>query len=309
MRTLILIILGLLVLASTLQAQESENESSSDTTKYWDFKSHININFSQVALQNWTGGGQNSISATGVFSGEANYQKANHTWENSLEVGYGILRQGENESFRKSDDYLNLQSKYFHKLNENFEISGVLDFRTAMTQGYNYFTDDQGEEQRELISDFMAPGYLIASVGMDYKPSENVTVTLSPLTGKTTFLLNNTLSGQEGGAYGVKEGEQIRQELGSNLHIALNGSPFKNVTYKTDANFFSSYKNPSEIDVNWRAEIQLKVNEFLATTITTNLIYDEDIEIEREDGSLGPAVQFKEVLAVGLNYRFVGKDN
>lgn len=307
MRTLILTALGLLVLASTAHTQESE--SSSDTTKYWEFKGDININFSQVALQNWTGGGQNSISAAGVFSGEANYQKAKNSWENSLEVGYGVLRQGENETFRKSDDYLNLSTKYFHKLNDNFEVSGILDFRTAMTKGYNYFTDDQGEEQRELISDFMAPGYLISSVGLDYIPSENVTVTLSPITGKTTFLLNSTLSNQEGGAYGVKEGNQIRQEFGSNLHIALKGNPFKNVTYKTDANFFSSYKNPSEIDVNWRAEIQLKVNEFLATTITANLIYDEDIAIEREDGSVGPAVQFKEVLAVGLNYTLVGKDN
>lgn len=281
-------------------AQDTEPET--DSVEHWQEGGAININFSQVALRNWTGGGQNSISTTGVLNLFLNYDKDKVSWDNSLNVGYGLLRQGDDSEFRKSDDQLTVNSNYQRNINENFNLSGSMNFRTAMTKGFNYPVNDQGEEQQILISDFMAPGYIVASAGINFSPSDHVRITLSPLTGKTTFLLNDTLSAQ--GRYGVEVGERIRQEIGSNLNIALNGNIIEDVSYETEANFFSNYENPAEIDVQWDAKLILNVNEYLVTTITTNLIYDEDIELTREDGTVGPAVQFKEVLAVGFNYKF-----
>ncbi len=274
----------------------------SDTTEYWKEGGSLNINFSQVALQNWTGGGQNSISATGSLGLFLNYGKEKVNWDNTLKVGYGLLRQGKISDFRKSDDRLTFRSNYMRDINENFRLSASVNFRTAMTKGFNYPVNDQGEEEQIFISDFMAPGYTIASAGVKYSPFDQLNISLSPITGKTTFVLNDTLSAQ--GRYGVEAGNKIRQEIGSNLNIALKGNLIEDVAYETEANFFSNYENPAEIDVQWDAKLILNVNEYLVTTISTNLIYDEDIEITREDGTVGPAVQFKEVLAVGFNYKF-----
>ena len=52
-----------------------------------------------------------------------------------------------------------------------------------------------------------------------------------------------------------------------------------------------------------------KVNKFISATLSTHLIYDEDITIKKEndDGELdefNSKIQFKEVLAVGFSMKF-----
>ncbi len=278
-----------------LNAQESEE--GADSSKHWSTRGNFTLNFSQVALRNWTGGGESSLSGTGEIEWFLTYEKQKNHWENRMDLRYGLLKQESVENFRKSDDEWSFQTKYNRALNDYINLSGFLNFNTSITKGYNYPGDDQ---DRVLISDFMAPGYLQASLGAAYSPNEGVSINLSPLTGKSTFVLNDTLSEQ--GRYGVEPGKTFKQEFGSNLRISLKGEPFKNVFYKTHANFFSSYQNPAEIDVNWEAKIKFRINDFLVTTIHTNLIYDEDINVTRDDGSVGPAVQFKEVFALGIDY-------
>ncbi|MEA1873516.1 MAG: hypothetical protein U9N51_03675 [Bacteroidota bacterium] len=83
----------------------------------------------------------------------------------------------------------------------------------------------------------------------------------------------------------------------------------KNVNFQTKLDLFSNYlNNPENIDVAWDVLLAMKVNEFLIATITTNLIYDDDIDIafEQEDGLviMRPAVQFKEIFGLGLSYSF-----
>jgi hypothetical protein len=60
----------------------------------------------------------------------------------------------------------------------------------------------------------------------------------------------------------------------------------------------------------------MKINKYLTTSITTQLLYDDDIDVLRkaaklddegnilEPASIGPGTQFKEVLAIGFNYKF-----
>jgi hypothetical protein len=62
--------------------------------------------------------------------------------------------------------------------------------------------------------------------------------------------------------------------------------------------------------VSWETIIALKVNKFITTTITSHLVYDDDITIAvdtNDDGIIdesGPRTQFKEVIGVGLNVKF-----
>ena len=85
----------------------------------------------------------------------------------------------------------------------------------------------------------------------------------------------------------------------------------ENVNLSAKLELFSNYKdNPLNIDVNWEVLLSMKVNQYISTTISTNLIYDDDTNISvdnNKDGiidSFGPRTQFKEVLGVGLTYRF-----
>ena len=85
----------------------------------------------------------------------------------------------------------------------------------------------------------------------------------------------------------------------------------ENVLFQTKLDLFTNYlKEPQNIDVNWENLIVLKVNKFITASISTQLIYDNDIQINVDsngDGAIdavGPRVQFKEVVQVGFSYKF-----
>ena len=69
--------------------------------------------------------------------------------------------------------------------------------------------------------------------------------------------------------------------------------------------------NPQNIDLNWEVLINMKINKFLTANIATQMIYDHDIPVpvKREENGVkvmgtGPRLQFKEVLSLGLSYKF-----
>ncbi|MEL6132056.1 MAG: hypothetical protein AAFR59_01690 [Bacteroidota bacterium] len=83
----------------------------------------------------------------------------------------------------------------------------------------------------------------------------------------------------------------------------------KNVLFQSTANFFANYlQNVGNVDVNWETLTTMKVNDYLAVSFATNLIYDDDIlfDIDRDgDGTVdgkGPRTQFQHILTVGLTY-------
>lgn len=283
--------------AAPLQAQES----ASDSTRQWTKKASFGLNFAQVQLNNWAGGGESSISVTGLMSLSAVKTTDKMTWTNSLDLTYGQARLGE-QAFRKTDDQLLIRSIYNRKVSERWGIAGGADFRTQIDKGFNFTTDDAtGEEVRTLISDFMAPAYLNVNIGLSYS-TPRLKAILSPIASKFTFVLNDELSAQ--GAYGVEVGKKVRSELaGASLNIVADYDLMENVKFKTNFLAFMEYKDAfREVDFNWDTQLLFTVNKFIKTSITTQLIYDEDVQINREDGTVGPAVQFKGVLNVGLLY-------
>jgi hypothetical protein len=292
----------IILLCSTLcfvlvaYSQDAETDSAS----VWKTGGVSTLNFSQVSFENWAAGGENSYSLNGIFSLHANYKKDRTTWENSLDIGYGIIKQG-NRGLRKTDDKFEITSKYGYKSSSNWYYSGAFSFKTQFDKGYKY--DDEAGTKTQ-ISEFMAPAYMLLSVGMDYKPSDHFTLLISPVTGKSTFVLNDSLSNK--GAFGVEPGEKMRNEFGGFLKIGYNKEIWENVSLNTKIEFFSNYlEQPQNVDVNWEMLISMKINEYLSANLNTQLIYDDDINYIDDSGKeLGPRVQLKEVFGVGFSYKF-----
>ena len=193
-------------------------------------------------------------------------------------------------------------------------LSVLLDARTQFLPGYAVVDGLPDRSQR--ISDFLSPGYLVAAAGFAPKQGERHQFFLAPFTGKLTVLLDDTLSAA--GAFGVPAGQTSRLELGGYLRWNLKWPLMENVTWTHQVDLFSNYLNsPGNIDINWTGLLELKVNESLRTTISTHLIYDDDVVLEKEPARtetndqgvvvdiparLGPGTQFKEVLSVGFSY-------
>jgi hypothetical protein len=262
-----------------------------DTVKVWKYGGNTSINITQVSLTNWAAGGESSVSGLGIILLNSKYNKNKISWENNFETNYGINKIG-SENARKTDDKLLLSSKLGINIGKNWYFSGILSFTTQMFDGYNYPNDSV------KISTLLAPGYLLASLAMDYKPSENFSLLVSPVTGKATIVNDQALA--DSGAFGVDPGDKLKFELGSYFKMFFKKEIIKNITFETKLDLFSDYGNYlATIDVNWEAMLDMKINEFFSAKILTNLIYDDDI---RFDGT--PKTQFKEVFGLGFSYKF-----
>jgi len=276
-----------------------------DTVKYWKNSGVLSLNMAQSSFTNWAAGGQNSVALNGLISLGANYKKDKSAWDNALTIGYGkMVQQGSDLGWVKTDDRIDFQSKYGRQGSGKWFYSALMSFKTQMTPGYNY------PNTEDKISDLLAPAYLLFSLGMDYKPTPEFTLFLSPLTSKNTFVNDDLLS--EAGAFGVEPGKKFRSELGAYLNAAYKKDEIlKNVNFLTKLDLFSNYlNNPQNIDVSWEMLIVLKVNEFISATVNTHLLYDDDILIKVDEGSegepiMGKRTQFKEVIGVGLTYKFI----
>ncbi len=297
----LILALGLVLLWNAGHAQ------STDSTSNWKKGGNFNLNFSQVTLSNWAAGGQSSIAIGGLFSTFANRETEVGIWENRLEMAFGGVKQQNIGEFRKTDDYIILVSKYGQKFNEKFLISGLMDFRTQMASGYTYALDATNTEIATEVSKFMAPGYLILSLGATYKAGDVFTATLSPLTSKMTFVMDDTLASK--GAYGVDSGKKFRFQGGANLTMSFKKTLMENVTFTSNANFFADYKSIETVDINWDALLLFKINKYLTSSIGAQAIYDQDVkskEVTNTDGSIRmtAGTQFKSAIQVGLALKF-----
>ncbi len=318
MRIILLIFLSVLSLSLFSQITEGEDilrKDNTDTLQGWTSGGLINTAFAQTGLTNWAAGGENSLAGNGLASLFLNYKNNSSALDNTLDLGYGLLKQGNNQHARKSDDKLELTSKYGLKASNNWFYATLLNIRSQFSPGYNY-PDDTTK-----ISDFLSPCYLLGAVGMDYKPGPRFTAFIAPVTIKTT-IVNSTLLA-DAGSFGVvpaifdengkiiKHGKMFRNELGGYYRMAINWKLMENITLNSKIDFFSNYlKKPGNIDVNWETLIGMKINKYIAASISTHLIYDDDIDIAVDtdnDGiadKTGPRTQFKEVIGVGFSYIF-----
>jgi len=286
------------------ETEKTLKTQSVDTTKGWKKGGLIGINFGQTSLTNWAAGGQNSVAANGILSLFASYKKDKNAWDNSLDIGYGFLTQEGVKYTKKTDDKIDLLSKYGREAVKNFYYAALINFKTQMDVGYNYPTDST----RLKISNKFAPAYVVIALGIDYKPNAYLSIFAAPLTGKLTIVNDQNLA--DVGAFGVDKGKNTKSEFGSYVRMIYSKNDFKGdflkyVAFTTKVDLFSNYtKDPQNIVVNWETLIALKINKYISVNLSTQLIYDDKIKIADKNNVAKPRVQFKEILGVGFSYKF-----
>jgi len=320
-------VLSLILLLSVqwIDAQVTEGEAklrkqTIDTIQGWRTGGVTALNFSQTSLVNWAAGGENTFAANGLFSVFANYKQKSAAWDNSLDIGYGLLRQGDKKAFIKTDDKIDFLSKYGQKAFNNWYYAALINFKTQMTEGFKYPNDSV------KISDLFAPAYILSALGMDNKPNKYWSLFIAPLTSKITIVNDEELA--NAGAFGVEKaviddagnivtpGEKLRSEFGGYVRIIFSKNDFKqellkNVAFTSKLDLFSNYlHNPQNIDINWETQLAFKINKFFSVNINTHLVYDDDIKIASDKlvnglpKSPGPKTQYKQILGLGFSYKF-----
>ncbi len=294
-------------------ANESKAEVDVDSGKVWKFSGMLSLTASQTALVNWAPGGDQQIGLNALANFNANYHKNKHSWQNAITAQYGTIRLiDEYDEFRKNDDKLQFSSKYGFQAAKKLYYSAIFDYKSQFDKGWTYekvkVTNEEGVEEEieeaTLNSECWSPLYLTYTVGMDYQVSDNFMFYLSPLCGKTTVVLNDFLSEQ--GAFGVDTCKHARSEFGWYFKLDAKYNIAKNISFGTNLVLFNSYKDGfmDEIDVDWNVIIAMQINKWLSFNITSELVYDEDVKITKDDRDYFSLTQFKNVTGLGLTFKF-----
>jgi hypothetical protein len=276
----------------------------------WDQGGFQAVNFNQVGLTNWSKGGVNSISITALGNLYANYKHANWSWENNLDLAYGVLKN-QGESLRKNEDKIDLMTKVGRRATNQINWAAFARLETQFAEGFDF---NAPEENRPIISKFMAPGYLKASAGIDYKPTPQLTFYISPLAGKVTIVSDDSIAAQRLYIPATTENEKFRAEFGA-LASALyqNKKILPNMGLRSRLELFNNYTdankpNRKNIDVDWQTMLDIKLGKYLGANVFTHVIYDQDTKIEidpeNKPGVTGSRTQFKEVFGLGFSYKF-----
>lgn len=284
---------------------------------YWQNINKIGLNLSEVAFVNWNSGGNNSFSALLHALFARKYKKDLLNWSSTATIKYGFNAQ-EGRELRKTEDNLEINSNFGYRRDSvsNWYYSAKFTFNTQFTFGYRY------PNTENPISKFMAPGYAFLGVGTEYSdPKENLTVYISPVTEKSTFVLDQELANE--GMFGVepairdeegniiKQGQRVRTQFGFLLSTSFAKEVYENVGVTNELRLYSDYLNEfGNVDIDWELNFDLVVNDHVKANIGSHLKYDDDVKFKRDvdgDGELeavGARIQFKQILGVGLVYEF-----
>jgi Protein of unknown function (DUF3078) len=264
------------------------------TVKTWKKGGLFTFNVAQGSLDNWVGGGDKfSFSAVSFLNLYAFYKKDKHNWDNSLDLGYGFVKTT-SLGQRKSDDRIDFLSKYGYAIAKKWNAGVLFNFRSQFANGYAYGKTPAGAEIKTLTSKLFAPAYVLLSLGLDYKPNDNFSVFISPLTERWIIVADDSLSAK--GAYGVTPGKKVKNELGAFLSAKFSKEVAKNIVFTSRLDLFSNYKkNPQNMDLFWTNVLAMKVNKFISANISLDLLYDDDA-ISR--------LQRRQLLGIGMSAKF-----
>ncbi|AFD07604.1 DUF3078 domain-containing protein [Solitalea canadensis] len=286
-----------------------------DSTRKWTLGGTNTFQFSQASFSNWAAGGQNSLTFITAFKAFAKRNTPKNDWETIFDAAFGTQRLEDND-YRKTEDRFELNSKYGIKASDKLYATFLMSLRSQFLVGYKFAADGSSTK----VSNFLAPGYLTASFGLDYKPYQGLSLYISPFGSRTTMVFDQDLADQ--GAYGVKpadtangqilkHGSNIFQQVGLNASFRYDGKLFENVKLTTKLDLFSTYENLNAMDVYWEALFDCKINRFLTANLSTGLIYDQKVMIKKPEYVNGvltdvsrPRVQFKEIISLGVKFSY-----
>jgi Protein of unknown function (DUF3078) len=312
MRKILLVISTSLLFNISLKAQDAtvkdlKNEASKSVAKdpkdtavkTWKLSGLFNLNINQGSLSNWSAGGDKfSFSLNAYLNIFAFYKKNKHSWDNSLDLAYGIVNTTSLGS-RKASDRIDLLSKYGYAISKKWNAAVLGNLRTQFANGYAYSKTTAGKDTSNIISKTFAPAYVLLSLGFDYKPKDNFSLFLSPLTERWVVVTDKLIKP----LFGVDSNKNARNELGAFVSANYTAKLGSNFVYKTKLDLFSNYKQkPQNIDVYWTNSLTAKLTKYINFSLNLDMIYDDDTK--NVNPAKGPAPQWLQLMGIGFAYKF-----
>ncbi|WP_448703031.1 DUF3078 domain-containing protein [Mucilaginibacter sp. AW1-3] len=244
---------------------------------------------------NWSGGGISSIALGNNFDFKAEYNKQPFDYATELVLIYGIS-QSKGQLSRKTNDRIFFDNKVSTQLSKHWYFFGSVSFESQFAKGFSYSNDASGNPNiQTLISNFMSPGYVTESLGVEYKPVKYIDIRLGTGTARQTFVLDRSISQNVPLNYGVPIGSTFRNELAFQVVSTINKDIATNMNLQARYALFIPYNDLSHINHRLDATLIAKVNRLINVSVTGTMLYDVTTTSN---------VQFSQGLTLGIVYKF-----
>lgn len=286
----------------------------------------LNGNFgftiNQLGITYWAAGGESNASGKVVADFKYTLDKKKFSYVTTGIFAYGISGYATSKRIEKTEDRCEISMTMSNNNQKHLTFTSIATLKTQFTNGYSYPNDSIP------ISSFFAPAYLTLSVGYTYKINKYLSFFFSPVAGKMTFVLRQSLADQ--GAFGVEAGywnviasdsiwvpgKNFLGELGINVLVKYAQEFTPNISMFSTLNCYNNYLDPNKsnrwnIDVDWETGVKMTISKRISTIINIHLIYDDNIKFavtEIENGvevvKHRPILQFKESVGITFLYNF-----
>lgn len=276
-------LMAVLILLSTSLANAEENETTEKKSN-WTPLGVVGLNVSQIAFQDWSQGGDNSIAWALIGNFGLEYSSKDWSFKNKLKAAFGMNKLGDAD-FRTTDNEFYLESVLIRTLGWFADpyFSNIV--RTIIANGYDYKTTPETQ-----IAGFFDPGYVSQSLGFAYSLEKLFRFRLG-LGFQETF--TNQFRQYTDDPKTTDKVEAFKFDTGIESVSELDLPIDENLLYQSKIRLFSRFNSLDVWDVRWDNLVTAKVNKYLNVNLNVLIIYEKQQSLR---------TQIKEALQLGITY-------
>ena len=291
------------VIAATAdKAKEGEEFVDTSENGSWRFGGNFQLSFNQFYASNWLGAGDPFIGVGTLDRLFLTYNKNRFAWRTTLDWDFGMRHTFNQNRTEKTTDRLELNSQVGYRAGGFWYYTMLLNAYTQVAKGY---TNDS-----VLTSAFMTPGFVIVSLGMEYKRTK-WSWYISPLAARFTCKLGKEFFDQS--IAGVDSGRRVLSSVGAFTRITYSADIYPKVNLNTKLELFYDYLGEyaylRNLATNFEMIWSFAITDWLSLSFKAALLYDYTIKFPVfRDGVLQnhqvDHLQFQESFGLVLGYRF-----
>lgn len=262
---------------------------------FWTFSGQFSVDLAQNYFSgNWPGRGENNYTTREYLKLYAKYDNKKRVFlENMIEatLGFNSSKTDTLHSVRTNASDLHYKGNLNLRAVKTWSYSLQVDARTQLLRIFD-------NNSNHVKTDFGSPLYLNVSLGMRsnfkfFKNKINGDLNIG------TFAYNYRYCDREDivGNYGIKAGKHSLQDYGSRVDLNFNIGFVKNLTWRVESYFYTTYSRAEAQIVN---KLDFRFNKYLATHLEFYSRFDDSRERDDHHGYW----MFRDYLSFGLSMGF-----
>lgn len=262
--------------------QEAEKEKSP-----WTHKLVGNLAANQVALKDWSQGGDDALSWGLTIDGKSIRETKFTLSTTTYKFAFGQTKLGD-QPIRKTTDKIDLETILTYKMDKYINPYVATTAKTQGFKGYNYTPAG-----KVAVAQFMDPAYLTQSAGVGFTPRSEIKTRLGlALREIITRDFNHYADDKET----LKKVEKIRVDGG--IESVTNGEwQLKdNVLLTSKLEIFAPFTALDETSVRSDNTIMVKLIRYVTLNVGLVIV---------DDATASDKLQIKQATALGLSYTFL----